>query len=78
MKAAYRLDPEQGMARLKQQARWLESEYRSAAAGLLEGLAESFTVNRLGLPADLAAPPGAHQHGGEPHCGCAPGHAAGD
>ncbi len=46
------------MARLKQQARWLESEYRSAAAGLLEGLAESFTINRLSLPPTLRRRPG--------------------
>ncbi|HDP89246.1 MAG TPA: IS256 family transposase [Thioalkalivibrio sp.] len=53
MKAAYRLEADQGMAKLKQQARWLESEYPSAAASLLEGLAETFTINRLGLPATL-------------------------
>jgi len=53
MKAAYRLPAEEGMARLKQQARWLESEYPSAAASLLEGLEELFTINRLGLPPKL-------------------------
>ena len=53
MKAAYRLEPEEGMARLKQQARWLQSEYPSAAASLLEGLDETFTINRLGLPPKL-------------------------
>ena len=41
------------MARLKQQASWLQSEYPSAAASLLEGLEELFTINRLGLPPKL-------------------------
>lgn len=53
MKAAYRLDAEEGMAKLKQQARWLQTEYPSAAASLLEGLEETFTINRLGLPPRL-------------------------
>lgn len=53
MKAAYRLDADEGMAKLKQQARWLETEYPSAAASLLEGLQETFTINRLGLPPKL-------------------------
>jgi putative transposase len=53
MKAAYRLDADEGMAKLKQQARWLETEYPSAAASLLEGLEETFTINRLGLPPKL-------------------------
>lgn len=50
MKAAYRLAADQGMAKLQQQAHWLETEYPSAAASLLEGLAVTFTFNRLGLP----------------------------
>ena len=53
MKAAYRLSAEEGMAKLKQQASWLEREYPSAAASLLEGLDETFTVNRLSLPVSL-------------------------
>ncbi|HCU38789.1 MAG TPA: IS256 family transposase [Armatimonadetes bacterium] len=53
MKAAYRLDPREGMAKLQQQARWLQSEYPSAAVSLLEGLEETFTINRLGLPPKL-------------------------
>ena len=53
MKAAYRLDADEGMSKLKQAARWLESEYPSAAASLLEGLKETFTINRLGLPPKL-------------------------
>jgi transposase-like protein len=53
MKAAYRLPAEEGMAKLKQQASWLEREYPSAAASLLEGLDETFTVNRLSLSVSL-------------------------
>ena len=53
MKAAYRLDAKEGMARLKKQADWLETEYPSAATSLLEGLEETFTVNTLGIPPAL-------------------------
>ena len=53
MKAAYRLDADEGIAKLKQQVRWLQSEYPSAAASLLEGLEETFTISRLGLPPKL-------------------------
>lgn len=51
--AAYQLPEKEGMAKLKQQAAWLKSEYPDAAASLLEGLEESFTVNRLRLPPSL-------------------------
>lgn len=53
MKAAYRLDADPGMTQLEKQAQWLEREHPDAAASLREGLAETFTVNRLGLPASL-------------------------
>jgi len=53
MKAAFRLDAAAGMAQLEKQAQWLEKEYPDAAASLREGLAEMFTVNRLGLPSSL-------------------------
>jgi len=53
MRAAYRLEPAEGMARLAQQARWLEAEYPEAAASLREGLAETFTVNTMDLPGKL-------------------------
>jgi len=53
MRAAYRLEPKEGMGRLEQQARWLEKEYPRAAGSLREGLAETFTINRLGLPKEL-------------------------
>ncbi len=53
MKAGFRLDADAGMAQLEKQAQWLEKEYPDAAASLREGLAEMFTVNRLGLPGSL-------------------------
>jgi transposase-like protein len=49
MGAAFRLPAAEGRARLEKQAQWLEREYPDAAASLREGLAEMFTVNRLGL-----------------------------
>jgi len=54
MRAAFRLPAPEGIARLEKQAEWLEREYPSAAASLREGLAEMFTVNRLGLSPSLA------------------------
>jgi transposase-like protein len=53
MMAAYKLEPKQGMAKMKKQAQWLEGEHPDAAASLLEGLQETFTVNALGLPPSL-------------------------
>jgi transposase-like protein len=53
MKAAWRLLPEEGIKRIKQQARQLEVKYPSAAASLLEGIDEMFTVNHIGLPKEL-------------------------
>jgi transposase-like protein len=53
MKAAYRLSAKEGIARLEAQAHWLETQYPSAAASLREGLEETFTLNRLDLPAKL-------------------------
>ena len=49
MHAAYRLAEKEGMARLKLHATWLKTDYPDAAAGLIEGLEETFTVNRLQL-----------------------------
>lgn len=53
MMAAYKLDPKQGIAKMKKQAEWLEREHPDAAASLREGLTETFTVNALGLPPSL-------------------------
>jgi transposase-like protein len=54
MKAAWRLPASQGEARLEKEAQALEKDHPSAAASLHEGLAEMFTVNRLGLLAPLS------------------------
>ncbi len=54
IRGAYKLPYKEGLARLKTQAAWLEKQYPQAAASLLEGLEETFTINRLGLPSTLA------------------------
>ncbi len=53
LKAAFKLDAQEGMARIEQYANWLEREYPSAASSLRGGLEEMFTINRLGLPGKL-------------------------
>lgn len=53
LKAAFKLDADEGTAKLKQYASWLQRDWPSAAASLHEGLEELFTINRLGLPAKL-------------------------
>jgi putative transposase len=53
MRAAYRLDPEPGQARLEELAQGYARQWPQAAASLREGLAETFTINRLGLPTPL-------------------------
>jgi transposase-like protein len=53
MHAANKLAEKDGIAKLKQQAAWLKTEYADAAASLLEGLEETFTVNRLKLTPSL-------------------------
>ncbi len=50
LRAAYKLEAKEGMARLKKLADWLEQEVPAAANSLREGLEECFTINRLGLP----------------------------
>jgi len=49
MRAAWRLEPKEGMARLRTQMEWLERTHPKAAASLREGLEETFTINHLGL-----------------------------
>ena len=49
LRAAFRLPAAEGTTRLEKQAQWLEREHPDAAASLREGLAEMFTVSRLGL-----------------------------
>jgi len=53
IKAAWKLDADEGMAKLKQYAQWLERDWPDAAGSLREGLSEMFTINRLGLPSQL-------------------------
>lgn len=53
MHAAYQLPEKEGMAKLRHQASWLKTDYPDAAASLLEGLEETFTVNRLRLTPQL-------------------------
>ena len=55
MRAAYRNpDPLIAQAELEALARELDRSYRGAAASLLEGLAETLTIRRLGVPPTLA------------------------
>lgn len=53
MRAAWKLDAQEGPKKLEHLARWLERDHPSAAASLREGLDEMFTINRLGLPPRL-------------------------
>jgi len=53
MRAAFKLDADDGVSKLEQLASWLERNHPSAAASLREGLNEMFTINRMGLPASL-------------------------
>jgi putative transposase len=53
LRAAWKLDAKEGMARVEQYASWLESRWPKASASLREGLEELFTINRLGLPSRL-------------------------
>ena len=53
LKAAWRMHPKEGMARLEKLAEWLDREYASAAASLREGMEECFTINRLDVPPSL-------------------------
>lgn len=53
MRAAFRLEANDGIAKLKKLSEWMRREYPSAADSLLEGLDEMFTINRLGLPSCL-------------------------
>jgi putative transposase len=53
MRAAWKLDADGGMARMRKLAEWLERDYPAAAASLREGLEECFTLNRLDVPPSL-------------------------
>ncbi len=53
MRAAWKLSEKEGMSKFRQIAGWLEHDYPDAAAALLEGLEECFTLNRLDIPSSL-------------------------
>jgi transposase-like protein len=53
MRASYKLEAKEGIARLRKLADWLEQEQPAAANSLREGLEECFTINRLGIPPSL-------------------------
>jgi transposase-like protein len=53
LRAAWRLEAKEGVAKLAKLADWLESEHPGAASSLREGLDEMFTISRLDLPAKL-------------------------
>ncbi len=53
MKAAWRLGHKEGVAKIRKLSEWLERECPAAAASLLEGLEECFTINRMNVPASL-------------------------
>jgi putative transposase len=53
MRASYKLEAKEGMARLRKLADWLEQESPAAANSLREGLEECFTINRLGIAPSL-------------------------
>ena len=53
LRAAWKLDADKGIAQIKKLTKWLNLRYPQAAASLLEGLEECFTINRLDLPPSL-------------------------
>jgi len=53
LKAAWKCEADKGIAKIQEQANWLEKKYPSAAASLREGLEEMFTVKRLHLSSSL-------------------------
>jgi transposase-like protein len=53
IRAAWKLEAKDGMARLRKLAEWLRPDYPDAAASLLEGMEECFTINRLKVPPSL-------------------------
>jgi transposase-like protein len=53
IRAAWKLEAEEGIKRLEQLARWYQKDHPSAASSIREGLEEMFTINRLELPGTL-------------------------
>jgi transposase-like protein len=54
MTQAFKLEPAKGKAKLKELAKRLSAQHPDAAASVLEGLDEMFTINELGLQGELA------------------------
>ncbi len=53
LKAAFKLEAQEGMAKIERYAAWLEREHPGVAASLREGIDGRFTINRLGSPSEL-------------------------
>lgn len=53
MRAAWKMNQKDGLAKFHQIAGWLERDYPDAAAALREGLEDCFTINRLDIPRSL-------------------------
>ena len=53
MRAAWRLEAKEGIAKLEKLAKWLEREHPDAADSLREGMEECFTINRMDIPPSL-------------------------
>ena len=53
VRAAWKLDAKEGLAKLAKLAEWYERDWPAAAAALREGAEECFTINRLGVPPSL-------------------------
>ena len=53
MRAAWKMNQKDGMAKFRQIAGWLKHDYPEAAAAMLEGLEECFTINQLDIPRSL-------------------------
>ena len=49
MKAAWKLNADEGIKKLNDLAKWLERDHPSAAGSLREGINEMFTINRMNL-----------------------------
>lgn len=53
LQGAWKCDAVKGIAKIEEQANWLEKKYPAAAASLREGLEEMFTIKRLRLSLSL-------------------------
>lgn len=53
LRAAWKLEGDEGREQIRQLADWYQKKYPSASASLLEGIDELFTINAMGLPDKL-------------------------